>query len=787
MGHKADSRSSKDGTPQHKMRKIIAIAVLGVVFLACLLACGYFGAKTIHRSHLRREAMAAYEKSDYEKAERLLRAYVQKDHNAEAEFVALANIYHEFGDIGLEAQMWQMASSLNPLKAEYREKMLDSAVRSASYPLLYNVLGRKAKNNENLSDRELYLYVISSYRSGYSKEGDEAYKKAVEADPEVFHKNELGRMAEFLAKYSELSETERSNYLEESRQSKDPVVRFESLYTTVVRVVQSKSEYDRSAEVEQLLKELVETNYYAGTPFLVDFLFAQNRFTDVISVSKPYLKTIDNVDLALLYAESCTFADELEKLVMLEKDLRGKTGVQPLMADYCCILIEYLRNNEEKLAANVRKSGKLVSSPLSRFIRLRVALEQDVFSEILVVAREIFSHEPFCDLQSRALVLCMEYLTKQMRKSENRDDPSRMADLAKVLAGYLPDNWILTEIILFDQYKKGLAKESDLLDALEKFPEERLFLQMATEFLVYDGKAPQALALIEQARSDDDMDDPKMDFIYMLALDQVERYDEASVIFQKLVERSGFDLNHLADYFNFCWKHERSTDLSAMADRLGNADSGNLKSCADFFRAAVLLLDDDEAKKQEALRLLAATPNDNPEFTFYAANRLCEEDMLDEAEKKYKAIMNSFSIPSLIYVNLSELYDSKGETKKALEAAKEAFEMEKTSMLPAFIYAQRLSEMGRYEEAVKVLNFPRHTVTYRKDIVELWTDCMKKVIEKSIADQRYLQAEEQCKHLLVIVPDDEFGKEKLEKVRENLLRKKGNGGEAEGSADIPAA
>jgi hypothetical protein len=42
---------------------------------------------------------------------------------------------------------------------------------------------------------------------------------------------------------------------------------------------------------------------------------------------------------------------------------------------------------------------------------------------------------------------------------------------------------------------------------------------------------------------------------------------------------------------------------------------------------------------------------------------------------------------------------------------------------------------------------------------------MKKVIEKSIADQRYMQGEEQCKHLLIFAPDDAFAKESLEKIK----------------------
>ena len=756
-------------------RKLFAIIVLCLILLATLLACGYFGAKTIRRTHLRREALAAYERKDYRMAEILLRQYIQKDENSEPEMVALANIYHEFGNIGMEAQMWQRAYSLNPLNAEYRDHMLKAAVRSASYNLLFTMLGHDFKSGLKLPDEELYLYVIAACRSNNSKDGDAIYKKTVKDDPEAFHRSELGRMAELFARFSEMPEGERDDYLNEAMGSEDPVIRFEAIYTKLVLASRNQDEGDHTAEVEDFLKALVETNDYAGTPLLADFLFAQNRFDEVISVAEPYLTKIDNADLALLYAESCTFTGELDKLEALEKKLRRKSGVLPLLADYCRILIEYMKNDEEQLVANYLKSGKLVSSPLSKFIHLRVALSQDSYEGILSATRQIFSEESFHDLHSRAMILCMEYLIEQMKKAENRDNPSRMAELAKVLTVHFPDSWLFTEIILFDQFKKGLVKEAELLDALEKFPDDRLFLQITTEFLIYNGKAEQALALINRIPPDDDIDDLKLDFLHMLALDQTGRHDEAAVFFHSLIERSGFDLDYLADYLNYCWKHERSDDLSAMADRLESAEDAKLRPYSDFFRAAVLLLNDEseEAKAKEALDLLAATPTDNPEFAFFAANRLFEEDMLDEAEAKYREILNTFSIPSLIYVNLSELYDSKDEPQKALAAAKEAYAIEKKSILPAFIYAQRLSEAGKYEEAVAVLNFPRRAVNYREDVVELWTECMKKTIEKNIADRKYTQAEENCKHLLIIVPEDQFGQAKLEEVRKLMRPKTG--------------
>lgn len=757
--------------PAMALKKIIAIILLGVILLASLLACGYFGAKTLRRSQQRRAAMAAYEKKDYKTAERLLRAYVRKDPNSEPEFVALANIYREFGNAGMEAQMWQTANSLNPLNDEYRENMLTSAAKSASYELLHSILGRKIKIGETFTDQEVYLYVISSYRTGYQKDGDDAFKKAVETDPEAFHKNDLGRMAEFMANYTSLSEGERNEYLNDAMNSKDPLTQFEAVYTAMTRAADKDPDDGSNDEVEILLKRLMDINYYAAAPILADFYFSQARFEDMSAVAEPYLKTIDNFDLFLLYAESCIFTGKLNELKDLEKKLLGKSGSLRLLADYCGILIAYLENDDKTLAEKVRKSTKIISSPLSRFIHLRVAMEQNSFSEIVSVAEEVFAYPPFHNLHNRAFLVCRDYLEQQMENQNSRSDMSQLAELAKILAGYAQGDRLLTDIILFDQYKKGLVKEADLLAALEQFPDDLLLLQITAEYLLFNNKAGQALSLLEQGLSNG-MDNRRLDFLHMLALDQMEQHNEAASIFRRLVEQSEFDLDLLAEYFKFCRDHERDADLSAMADKLESASDDNLKPLATFFRASTLLLENDESKNREALKLLAATPNDNPDFTFYAANCLSDADMLDEAEAKYQAILKTYSRPPLILVNLSEVYKAKGEADKALEAAKEAYSLEKKSMLPAFIYAQRLSEAGRYEEAVEVLKFPRHEVNYRDDVVELWVSCMKHVIENSIRDRKIQQAEDQCKHLLLIVPEDEFGKENLEKVREILHPKK---------------
>ena len=754
-------------------RKTILLIVLGLVSLACLLACGYFAMKAVRLTRLRREAMTAYENREYALAERLLLRYVQKVPEAEQEFAALANIYHEFGNVDMEAQMWQTASSLDPQNREYRANMLNSMVKSADYALLHGVLGRKAKVDEAFTDQELYLYVISSYCSGYTKDGDDIYEKYTKLDPEAFHKSDLGRMAEFMATYETLSDGDRDVYLGNAIQSADPAVRFEAIYISIRRMEQRDDGDFQNEVFENLLNQAAEANYYAGTAILADYYYSKYRFDETVDVLEPYLKTIDDVDLYLLYAECCVFANRPAELRALEKKLRQKSDSLLLLADYCEILIDYLENDEEKLVIDARKSGKRIDSPLSRFIRLRLAMANKAFNEILNVAQDIFSNPPFYDLHDRALFICMKYVSEEMKKLENREDPSQIAELAKVLFNYLPGNRLLADIILLDQYKRELVKEEYLTTAMKQFPDDVLLQRISAEYLVFNEKAELALPIIERminaGKASGTRSERGVKILLMLALDQSGQYEEAADVFRELVEESGFDLELLGQYFLFCVDNVRTADLAAMADKLADLKDGDLERYGGFFRAAALLAAEDGEKINEALDLLVANPTDDPEFTFYAANRLYQYGRLDEAEPKYRAILTKYRTPSLPYINLSNICHAKGEEQQALEAAKTAFDLDKESMLPAFTYAKRLSEAERYEEAVEVLKFPRHAVNYREDIVELWCDCMRPVIEKSIADRKFLQAEDQCKCLLIIDPDNEFGKETLEKVRKILF------------------
>ena len=67
----------------NKTKIILVVILVSVMLLTSLGFLGYFGGKTMRRSHLRVEAREAFAAEDWKKAEKLLNEYVQKDPNSE--------------------------------------------------------------------------------------------------------------------------------------------------------------------------------------------------------------------------------------------------------------------------------------------------------------------------------------------------------------------------------------------------------------------------------------------------------------------------------------------------------------------------------------------------------------------------------------------------------------------------------------------------------------------------------------------------------------------------------
>jgi len=768
-----------------KIKIILIIVLVSVVLLACLGFLGYFGVKSMRRSHLRAKARDAFAAKDWKKAERLLNEYVARDPDSEEDYVRLAQVYNHFGNTGEEMRCWYKASALNPLKPEYLDNYTACAMNARDFGHLYSSLSRKVVLNTELSPKNKIRYLICAVMTNRIREAEKYYEKMRKADSEAFRKDDLAKYAEFLVTIGKHSDTERRNFIENGIKSDDPVVRLESILQQLVDLESSGENKETVNEQEKtLLKQAVELNRFAATPILVNFYFSRMKFDSVIETAEPYLADIENILLSILYAESCVYAGQPEKLKPLIEHFRSMGQEYKMQTAYFEALYDFTQDNNDGLARHMQEVGSAAQTNLGNLMNLQIALNNDNEEKIVNIFETIMKNPPFCDARERARSAVRHYLgTKIENNPENADDP-RIIKLAQLISDPNKTDPLLMRIIITDQMKRNVLTRQILEENLKVFPQDSYLLQTAAEFELFNGNPGKCLEYIERFYDlKKEERSVTFDLLHMLALELAGRVDEATKEFTALVENNEMNRGLLYRYLKFCIDHKREEELSKMADRLDASDVPELKALAPFFRVEELLL---QEKKDEALFLLKTAKTDHPDFAFRAANILSTYDVLDEALSRYLALVDEYPDKRLIFANIAEVYSAKGMKAEALSYAKQAWETDRDAPIGQFVYAKMLAENGQYQDAEKVLKIPNRKIELPDEIMELWTDIMRHAIENSLADQRYMQAEEQCKHLLIFAPDDAFAKESMEKARIRLGQKKADAKSKSGNATPPA-
>ena len=740
-----------------KKTKIILVSILvSVILLACLGALGYFGVKTMRRSHLRAEARAAFAAEDWKKAEKLLNEYVGKDPDSEEDFVRLAQVYNHFGNTGAEMRCWYRISELNPLKPEYWDNYIGCAMNARDFQHLYSSLSRKVNVNAELSPKDQMLYLISAVVTNRPKDAERYYDSMLKADPNVFRQNDLARFAEFLVTIRKLTEKERSEFIEQGIQSNDPFVRLESTLLNLANLELSDGDGDSFFEQkETILKQTVAMNRFAMTPRLASFYFSNMRFDSVIELAEPYLADNDDVFLSILYGESCVYSGQPEKLKPLIEHFRSLGRHYRTQAAYFEALYDFSQGteNDDGLLLLMQEIGNVAQTDLANLIKLQVALNNDNEEKICSTIETIMANPPFYDVRDRARSAVRHYLWNKINSAPELVDDPRMVKIAKLISTPGNKDPFLMRLTIADLYKRNMLTRQILQENLAAFSDDPYLLQVAAEFELFNGNPEQCLEYTERffALKDEKTPLTVFELLHMLALELMGRVDEATKEFTDLVNHTEMDRRLLYRYLRFCIGHERKEELSKMAERLDASAVPDLKALAPFFRAEELLL---QEKKDEALALLETAKTDHPDFAFRAATLFLKYDLLDEALSRYLALLDKYPDKQLIFANIAEVYLAKEMKAEALSYAKQAWETNQNNAIGQFVYAKMLATNGQYQDAERILKIPNRKVELPDNIRELWTDIMTHCVQEDLDNRSFQRALDRARHYLALFPDD---------------------------------
>lgn len=732
--------------------KIILVSILvSVVLLACLGFLGYFGVKTMRRSHLRMEARKAYAAEDWKTAETLLNQYIRQDPDSEEDIVRLAEVCRHFGDADKEMQCWFRAYALNPLKPEYWDNYIASAMNARDFQHLYSTLSRKVAFNTDLAPKDKMLYLICAVMTNHAKDAEKYYEDMRKADPEAFRKDDLAKFAEFLVKIGKLNETERRTFIEEGVKSDDPFVRLESILLYAASLAVSGDNADSVLEEkETLLKRAVELNRFAATPLLASFYFSRMKFDSLIEIAEPYLADIENSLLSVLYAESCVYGAHPEKLKPLIEHFRSLGRKYRTQVAYFEALYDFSQDNDE-FANHMMEVGGAAQTDLANLMNLQIALNNDNTEKIVKLFETIMKSPPFCDLRERARSAVRHYLGTKIKENTDFADDPRIIKLAQLFSGAEKTDPLLMRILISDQRNRNVLTRQILQENLNAFPADPYLLEVAAEYELFNGDPGKCLEYVERFY---DLKKEKrsftFDLLHMFALELTGKIDEATKEFTALVDNNQMDRELLYRYLRFCIDHERKDELSKMAERLDASDVPDLKALAPFFRAEELLL---QEKKDEALSLLKTAKTDLPDFSLRAATLLSTYDVLDEALSRYLALVDKYPDKRLILANIAEVYLAKGMKAEALSYAKQAWETNPDA-IGRIVYAKMLAANGQYQEAERVLTIPNRKVELPDEVRDLWTDIMLHCVREDLEKGQFQRAFDRSRHYLTVFPED---------------------------------
>ena len=748
-------------------KRLLILSIFFLIILFCIGGSLYYAFKDIGKYRDYSRAAAMYEAGDYGAAKDLFVKVINEDPNKEEALVALAQIFHFYRDWGNEAFFRQRIMRLNPLNQDYFHDYLESAFRARNFSSIYSILNLKIMENPDLPPDEGALYLISALHSGHVPNGKAFYEERRKANPRYFTETERGRFADLLLNGANMNKEQAENLFSKLDQYQDPQVRFE-MDNVLLYFYSKRNDQESDERMELLLLDSVKQNDYAGAFLLANYYFQHYRFKDVIRICDEFMKTRLNAVMPVLYGESALLDGQPDLIPPMSEKIRGLHGRQSKMiSSYLDALTAFSNGDIKRMHKAVMESGSMIDTPLFSLMNLHLAIYIDSPKEVLLTLGKIMRGTPFLDFQARARSSALSYLLAKVDADFNHDPDllTKCAEIAALIQTEDDDVSFLRRIILLDHFKRKVMTEEELLSALNAFPGDPFLLKIAAEFSLSRNQPAQAMEYLSEYQASVEETDEKeksVAVLHIIALDQLDRKEDAQKEFRTLVEKEkdGLLLNL---YYEYCIENGYLEPLKELATWLEDLpkDAPN-RAAIPFVRAEILLA---EGQKDQALDLFKKSSSDNPKFVFHAASRLAENGRPDAAFNRYLSIKDSYPDKAQINIALSDLYLKKGDEKNALACARAAWEENRNDLLSRYLYGKRLFEAGQYQEAISVLKFPQYHASFPQVMLDLWSKAIHAQIKDDFEHARYTPAEENIKYLLIYFPDDKDGLEYAERIR----------------------
>ena len=704
---------------------------------------------------LLRRGRAAYEAGDFDTAARLLKVALARDENCEAACTMMGDVLEAEGKWPEAVFYRGWALKEAPKNDDYARAYVHSMLMGRCFQMVATYF--KGPEHASLSSEEHCQFLFARMMAAGAEDESVIWKRFEEE-----HLDLLDEPYPRLVKVMFFSEGEDLQVVEGKLRlmadSDDVAVAQEALLA-LVAVCERMGDHTGA---EGALKSAQALNEFIVTPFLADFYVSHGELDKASDVLESYLMRFHNPKLAILFGECLVLVDGgVERIQGQIARMAGESDEESVRAvQYLNALVAFENHDLKAMNDAFFSVRSWFKSPLALLVALMADGERNDLMQMEIDYRELLDLPPFLDVRQRANAVIQEHLQVRLEAGDAPGSLLRLAELLETEGG-MADNVCVASMALKGKLDKNILSEDEMLGTVERFGRAPAILRVAAEYYFHREKYEMALEMIQAIAGNVDDDGGSIVRLQCHCLTQLGRLDEASALFEHLLERFPTQENVL-DYWRFACCYGRVDDWRnlMMMDGMG----GVAARLAPFCRIALELESSDEERRNVALDRLASMNFADDEMLFFAAKAFARFGRDSEAEQCLGRISPAFESRWRVFVELAGIHARKNNIDLALTIALKAFEIKPMEADVQECCAVLLKQCGDWRTALDVIRSSEFGKSACKATVDVWIWAMESSIQYDFNGGRMAVARKSCQDLLLYDPANKMALEYLAKI-----------------------
>lgn len=709
---------------------LVSGALLVLILISALCLASYRHRRS---TRLYDEGLKAFQQGHYDEAYLSLKNYLATDPNHEDAWKMFAEI-EESRDHWLQAAVaWQRLTRLNVLEDEYVRKYVQASYRCHDYQTLFDFF-RQCDPKWRGEFQE--IHALSAFKAAPEDAKTAPLVDALPSD------SGIARLIRALKNRGPAEEIAKLEEVE------DPVLRVEAFLLDGFLAEFIDKDMERA---EKCFGKAAEINPFLCQSEYGDFLFRCRRYKESFEAYSCKDGVLLSLPSFLNYAETAYAMGNGDALEKIGESLHNTYPSRIQELAYIHALKAHLDGDGERMKSNHRVANQKRRTPMAMRLNFAVATANGDLQLMAQSVKYLATSQSFAEKRQQIL----QQITPVLQANAFGKNLNAAAEIAELFLDLEPANGLVWKIVILGNWRQKTLTPETLNKAIELFPSEPLFRQLA--LLETHGDASAISQAFDQWIAVS-QDPSIVQFRKANFLQQNGKEKEAEAEIVKMTEG---DSSLLASKISLVYGlrngNRAAIEQAGKRDELKPIVSFEIERLFGDKDKAIQMLHDTRIEET----FTAKADEDRP-ILLSLAIYLAIIHEVDRSIAVYEQLKPYATSDATIELNLSELYSSKGEKAPAIENAKSALTRFPNSPLVRSIYGLRCAESADFKEAIAYI--PDDVQDARLHDALVFS--IEKLIAANFESGHLTIVREQLEHLRKVRPESPVIEEYTKKIAE---------------------